>query len=126
MTENDQEKAEKLGSFISSVFTNQVEGMWNIANKPGISFQLNLSIDEYIVGKKIAKIKVIKLPGPDQMHPRILYETGSVLIKALTLMYQTSVRKGTLPSAWKNANITAIHQKENRHVAGNYRPSESH
>ena len=37
MTENDQEKAEKLGSFFSSVFTNEVEGIWDIANKPAIS-----------------------------------------------------------------------------------------
>ena len=35
-------------------------------------------------------------------------------------MYQTSVRTGKLPSAWKN--ITAIHKKGNKHVAGNYRP----
>ena len=122
MTENDQEKAEKLGSFFSSVFTNEVEGIWDIANKPEISFKLNLSIDEDTVGKKLAKIKVTKSPGSDQMHPRILYETRSALIKPLTLMYQTSVRTGKLPSAWKNANITAIHKKGNKHVAGNYRP----
>ena len=45
MAENDQEKAEKCGSFFSSVFTNEVEGIWDIANKPDISFKLNLSID---------------------------------------------------------------------------------
>ena len=38
ITENDQEKAEKLGSFFSSVFTNEVEGIWDIAYKPEISF----------------------------------------------------------------------------------------
>ena len=122
MTENDQEKAEKLGSFFSSVFTNEVEGIWDIANKPEISFKLNLSIDEDTVGKKLAKIKVTKSPGPDLMHPRILYETRSALIKPLTLMYQTSVRTGKLPAAWKNANITAIHKKGNKHVASNNRP----
>ena len=37
-------------------------------------------------------------------------------------MFQTSLRTGVLPAAWKKANITAIHKKGSKHVAGNYRP----
>ena len=50
-TENEREKAEKLGSSFSNIFTNDVEGMWNIANKPEISFQLNLSIDDILLAR---------------------------------------------------------------------------
>ena len=56
------------------------------------------------------------------MHPRILHEIRSVIVTPLTLMFQTSVRTGVLPAAWKKANITAIHKTGSKHVAGIYRP----
>ena len=37
-------------------------------------------------------------------------------------MFQTSLWTGVLPAAWKKANITAIHKKGSKHVAGNYCP----
>ena len=40
----------------------------------------------------------------------------------LTLMFQTSLRTGVLPAAWKKANITAFHKKGGKHVTRNYRP----
>ena len=52
MTGNYQEKAEKLGYFFSGVFTNEVDGIWNIVSKPEISFKLNRSIDADIVGTR--------------------------------------------------------------------------
>ena len=39
MTRNDQEKAEKLGHFIASVFTYEVEGVWELANKQEIKYK---------------------------------------------------------------------------------------
>ena len=91
----------------------------------GIKFRVWLRvihIDEEVVSKKLAKLKVTKSPGPDQMHPRILHEIRSIIVTPLTLMFQTSLRTRVLPAAWKKANITAIHKKGSKHVAGNYRP----
>ena len=81
MTGNYQEKAEKWGFFFSSVFTNEVDGIWNIVSKPEISFKLNRFYwCRYCWHKKLAKSRVTKSPGLDQMHPHTLYETRSVLI----------------------------------------------
>ena len=57
MTSNDQEKAEKLSDFFASVFTDEVEGVWELANKPDIKHKLVIHIDEEVVSKKLAKLK---------------------------------------------------------------------
>ena len=49
LTSNDHEKAEKLGSFFASVFTNEMEGMWHLVNKPDIKVKLDLNITELTV-----------------------------------------------------------------------------
>ena len=70
-------------------------------------------------------LKISKSPGPDGMHPRVLSELRTVLVSPLLVIFQTSVRTGSLPAAWnmwKDANISAIHKKGNKHIAGNYRP----
>ena len=92
MTSNDQEKAEKLSDFFSSVFTNEVEGVWALANKPDIKHKLVICIDEDSQQKNLPKLKVTKSPGPDQMHPRILDEIRSIIVTPLTQMFQTSLR----------------------------------
>ena len=51
MTSNDQEKAEKLSDFFASVFTNEVEGVWELANKPDIKRKLVIHIDGEVVSK---------------------------------------------------------------------------
>ena len=72
--------------------------------------------------KKLCKIKTNKSPGPDSIHPRVLYEIREVLVSPLLIIFQTSVRTGTIPDPWRDANITAILKKDDKHVAGNYRP----
>ena len=72
--------------------------------------------------KKIKKLKIFKSPGPDNLHPRMLKESGDIISKPLMIIHQTSVSTGVLPDEWKTANITAIYKKGHRQVAGNYRP----
>ena len=43
MTRNDQ-KADTLGDFFSSVFTNEPESTWELPNRPEIRYELKLSI----------------------------------------------------------------------------------
>jgi len=39
---------------------------------------------------RLAKLKTDKSPGPDQLHPRILYETRDVIAYSLFLTFSKS------------------------------------
>ena len=72
MTGSDQEKAETLRNFFSSVFTNEPEGTWEFLDKPEIRHSLNINITEDKLLKKLQKLKISKSAGPDGVHPRVL------------------------------------------------------
>ena len=122
MTSSDNDKANIFAAFFSSVQTREPDGSWKLPNKPGVNKNLELTINEENVLKRLNKLKVNKSPGPDSMHPRVLFEIRQVLAKPLTLIFQLSVKLGQIPSPWKDAKITAIFKKGDKHVAGNYRP----
>ena len=122
LTENDSEKAEILADFFSSVFTREPEEV-EVTTEPAVThFKLDTFFTETDVLKLLKDIKTGKSPGPDKIHPRVLYEARDMLYKPLTKIFQTSLETKTLPEDWKKANITAIHKKGSKVVAGNYRP----
>ena len=60
---------------------------------------------------RLARLKTDKSPGPDQLHPRILYETRDVIAYPLFLIFSKSLETGRLPGDWKLAEVTAIYKK---------------
>ena len=106
MARTDSEKSERLASFFSSLGVSGLHDVWNLTNKPEISSELQIEINEATVLKKLNKLKISKSPGPDGMHPRVLKEIRNSLAKPLTIMFQNSLRLGTLSDSWKKANIT--------------------
>ena len=58
MTGSDQEKAETLGKFFSSVFTNEPEGTWEFLDEPEIRHSLNINITEDKLLKKLQKLEM--------------------------------------------------------------------
>ena len=87
-----------------------------------VAHELDLDVSEDSVHKALSNLNVSKCPGPDKFHPRVLYKLRDIIIKPLAIIFQTSLRSGVLPDDWKRANITAIHKKGSKKVAGNYRP----
>ena len=72
-TSNDQEKADILNEFFSSVFTH--EDLNNFPKSPTRIFRLKLEdieITEEIVLDALTSLNGSKSPGPDAIHPRIL------------------------------------------------------
>ena len=122
-TKNDQEKANILQNFFSSVFTEEPPGDLPHFEKRKYDSELNyLLITTDMVKNKLLKIKVNKSPGPDQIHPRVLHETTSSIIEPLTIIFNTSIQTKKLPSEWKEANVSAIYKKGNKSLPNNYRP----
>ena len=108
---SDEDKAEVLVDYFSSVFT--IESDLN--NMPPFDERnydnplYDINISEKMVYEKLRKIKVNKSPGPDNIHPRVLNNAASNLAKPLSIIFKTSL---TLPSEWK---LRLFSKKEKRH-----------
>ena len=72
--------------------------------------------------KILLKLKTGKSPGPDGLHPRVLKEVATEIAPALTTIFKKSMETSSLPDDWLLANVSPIYKKDNKHVAGNYRP----
>lgn len=67
-------------------------------------------------------LDISKSCGPDMMSPRLLKEASSILAKPYSKIFNQSLHLGKFPSSWKDANVTAIHKKDDRSTPSNYRP----
>ena len=61
-------------------------------------------------------------PGPDQVHPKVLYELSDIIDKPLCTIFNSSFKTGTVPEGWIIGQITALFKKGSKNSASNYRP----
>ena len=122
-TTNDQEKAEVLADFFSSVFTEEdTRKMPHMTQRNFKEWLTNINISKEKIKKKLLELNISKAPGPDGLHPRLLKELAAQLSEPLESIFQLSLKQGKVPNDWRKGEITAIHKKGNRRTAGNYRP----
>ncbi|KAK3095084.1 hypothetical protein FSP39_010107 [Pinctada imbricata] len=74
------------------------------------------------VKKLLGKLGTHKASGPDNIPNMMLKNCAEELAPVLTNIFQQSLDTGTLPKDWRNANISPVFKKGNKHVASNYRP----
>ena len=123
LTKTDQEKAEVLADFFSSVFTLEPDTeIPKLEEKNYHDPLMNMLITQEEVQKKLLKLKTDKSQGPDEIHPRILKELAEPASKALSIIYRSSLKVGHLPEIWKRAQVTAIYKKGSKKDPCNYRP----
>jgi hypothetical protein len=60
--------------------------------------------------------------GPDKIGPGLLYEMRDTLAPVLAVIYNKSIQSGTVPSDWKEANVSPIFKKGAKTAPENYRP----
>ena len=119
---SDKEKAEVLAEYFSSVYTKEPDTIWELPTREQGLTTLQINLTEEEIKKILAKIKIDKSPGPDAIHPRILYELREVICKPPHKIFKTSMETGEIPEEWRHANVTAIHKKGSRLIASNYKP----
>ena len=82
----------------------------------------DVNITERGVAKLLHSLKPGKAPGPDGINNTILKELAGEIAPILTIIFQSSIDTGTLPSDWKDANVTPIFKKGEQYEPANYRP----
>ncbi|CAJ0964813.1 unnamed protein product [Ranitomeya imitator] len=122
MVVDDEEKANILNTFFSTVFTVENEMLGEIPrnNENPILRVTNLTQEE--VRNRLNKIKIDKSPGPDGIHPRVLRELSNVIDKPLFLIFRDCIATGSVPQDWRIANVVPIFKKGSKSEPGNYRP----
>jgi Reverse transcriptase (RNA-dependent DNA polymerase)/Endonuclease-reverse transcriptase len=71
---------------------------------------------------ELLKLDTNKAAGPDDIPAIILKKCAHVLARPLAVLFHKSFRAGKVPAAWKRANVTAVHKKDSKLDANNYRP----
>ena len=122
LASSDQEKAELLNSYFSSVFTHE-----NLTNIPTLESkddtpQLDdMAISPSMVCSVITKLKSEKSTGPNGWPIEVIKQCSQQISIPLSIIFNKSFQSGVLPQDWKVAYITPIHKKGSCNVTGNYR-----
>ena len=119
---DSQTKAELLNKQFKSVFKQEKtdEPLLKIPGKEYTKIN-RLDITTAGVQKLLANLNTNKMSGPDGLPNRIMKTSAEELAPAITEIYKRSLTTGTLPSDWRNASVSPIFKKGNKHEASNYR-----
>ena len=82
----------------------------------------SFTVDADMLLNLIRSLDVNKSHGSDKISVRMLKICDSSIIKPLTIIFNSSLKSGVFPSAWKKANIIPIHKKGDKMNIKNYRP----
>lgn len=119
----DQDKAEVLAKFFVSVFT--IEDNSDSVTLGNKDCQHPSNAEKFKreeVNKLLNGLNTTKSPGPDQVHPIVLYKLADIIDVPLCYIFSSSFNSGIVPSEWKSGQISAIFKKGDRKSASNYRP----
>ena len=121
--EDDEEMAEELNKYFSSVFTREAGGEIPEVKSPREAKSMaEVRITEWEVKKIIGKLRKEAAAGPDDIGPRLLQELMNEVAGPLTMIFRCSLEQGIVPEDWKVANVTPIFKKGAKSSPGNYRP----
>ena len=115
-------KTRLLNDQFSSVFTRtNTSGLPNLGPSPHPDIR-RFDVTEEGVLKLLKNINHHKAPGPDNIPGRLLKEGAIELSPIFTLLFNSTLHQGKIPSPWKQAHVAPVHKKNSRHDPANYRP----
>ncbi|MGL1889688.1 MAG: hypothetical protein OCD76_24455, partial [Reichenbachiella sp.] len=117
-----EEKAKLLNTQFSSVFTNE-----STDSVPQSALNQYPDIPKLVISvngveKLLANLNTGKAAGPDGLSGKLLKGTSTEIAPILHAIFQRSIDEGTVPGAWKHANISPVFKKKDRCDPANYRP----
>ena len=74
------------------------------------------------MSQQLATARDVRVRPEVDYRDSLSKELKEVLSLPISVIFQTSYANGIVPEDWKNANVTAIHKKSDKHIADNYRP----
>ena len=83
---------------------------------------LRADVYDNYVPKAIKQLKNGKAPGPDKIPTMLIKDAADLIFKTLTMVLNSSLRKGIFPDVWKLARVTPIFKSGSKSEANNYRP----
>ena len=63
------------------------------------------------IREELNRLDTSRSPGPDGIHPRVLFEIREFILKPLLIIFQTSWETNKLTEDWKLANSSVIFKK---------------
>ena len=109
---SDLEKANLFSDYFAKVFTIEPDHISaTLSARTAVSSMPKVVITDSEICSKLANLNVHKSPGPDQVHPRVLFELRNVIVPKLSTLFERSLSEGTVPYDWKNSIVTVIHKK---------------
>ena len=120
---DDSEKANEFSNYFANIFSTESDEIFS--NLGEINPVNSMPQIEFTVGnvqQKLDTLKVCKSPGPDSIHPKVLFEIRNIIAQPLTTLFQNSMRSGEIPPDWLSSIITVLHKKGSKSCVSNYRP----
>ena len=122
MISDSKGKAELLLDQFKSVFPKTTD---NTLPKTRIQAKTDITpikIEQMGLEKQLRQVNPKKAYGIDSIPNRILKECAEPIAPILQIILQQSLDTGDLPKDWRDANISNIFKKGDKHLPENYRP----
>ena len=122
IAETEAEKAKILNYYFASQSTiNDINVPLPDLDPPNYPQLDKINISQDDVKDAISLLKPYKAPGLNSVSPKLIKEAKNELAHPLSKLFNLSLILKAFPDSWKQANVTAVHKKDDRCLPNNYR-----